>query len=83
MKISYSSAIIPVTMEKGIGTHVIPVTNIKIPMIRLMMRIMPCFFTFVRKSINGIPPMIPIIDESSMRKIGISPVIASAITTTK
>ena len=70
-------------MEKGIGIHVIPVMNIKIPMIRLMIRIIPGFFTFVRKSMNGIPPTIPIIDESNIRKIGMSPVIANAITITK
>ena len=70
-------------IEKGIGIHVMPVINIKMPMIVLMMRIMPGFFTLVRNNINGIPPTMPIMEDNKMRKIGISPVMANAIEITK
>ena len=78
-----NSAIKPVTIEKGIGIQVIPVINIKIPIIVLIMRIMPGFFTLVRNNINGIPPIIPIMDDNRTRKIGMRPVIAKTITITK
>ena len=78
-----NSAIKPVTIEKGMGIQVIPVINIKIPIIVLMIRIMPGFFTLVRNNINGIPPIMPIMDDNRTRKIGIRPVIANTITITK
>ena len=78
-----NSAIKPVTIEKGIGIQVIPVTNIKIPITVLMIRIMPGFFTLVRNNINGIPPMMPIMDDNRIRKIGMRPVMANTITITK
>ena len=61
----------------------IPVSIIMIPMIMLIMSIIPNFFTFVRNSMNGMPPTMGTSTASSGMNTGINPSIANTITTTK
>lgn len=49
----------------------------------MILRNLPGFFTFVRNSMNGIPPRIGTSTDSSGRKIGISSSIATANMMTK
>ena len=81
--LNISSARMPAMAQVSSGHGPIPVSSIRMPMIIAMIKIMPGFLTFVKNSMNGIPPIIGTSTDRSGRKMGIMPSIATANRITK